>query len=75
MGFCSGTEIFDDVARHIIDTDWSEQQQSDVLIVLIVALDNHDWDCHQDSAYYDHPIIQKAMKAVHPDRVEDEEQE
>jgi len=31
------------------------------------AMENEDWDCQGDSAYYDHPIIKRVWKDLDPD--------
>lgn len=51
MGFCSGTDIFDPVAKFVLESDQSETAKEGVLRELIIALWDHDWDCESDSAY------------------------
>jgi hypothetical protein len=41
---------------------------------LIESLEDGDWDCQQDSAYYDHPIVRKAFMELHPDWFEEEDE-
>lgn len=67
MGWCSGTDIFDPVAKFVIYSDLSEQRKYDILHVLIEALENHDWDCEQDSRYWSNPIVQRVMADLNPD--------
>jgi hypothetical protein len=67
MGWCSGTEIFDPVAKYIINSEMPAQSKRDLLKVLINALEDHDWDCQQDSGYYNFPIVERAFLELHPD--------
>jgi len=58
MGWCSATEIFDDVAEVVIDNAAiPEEQRIAVLAKLYTALTDEDWDCQNDSKFYDHPIF------------------
>ncbi len=76
MGFCSGTQIFDDVADEIIDQRWiPEAYQRSLIRALVRALQDHDWDCEGHSRYYDHPIMQSVLRELNPDWFEDEEDE
>jgi hypothetical protein len=72
MGWCSGTTIFDDVAEFVIDNDINEQDGLNLLVRLIGALENEDWDCQGDSRFYDNPLVHKAFEALHPDWFEDD---
>lgn len=72
MGWCSATEIFDKVLAEIIDTDLPEENQERVVRVLIDALEEGDWDCQQDSSYYDHPFVREIFEDLHPDWFRDE---
>lgn len=74
MGWCSGTEIFDAVAKYVVSTDQPEDVQVNLLLTLADAMEDMDWDCQQDSAYYDHPIVQKVMRSLHPDWFDDEDE-
>lgn len=71
MGWCSGTSIFDGIAEFVIENGIDEQDSVNLLVRLIDALENEDWDCQQDSHYYNNPIVQKAFEALHPDWFED----
>lgn len=73
MGWCSGTDIFDKVAEKLIDMKLPEEQQEEILTVLIDEMENHDWDCQSDSAYYGTPLMDKILKKLHPHWYEDEE--
>ena len=64
MGWCSGTEIFDQIAAIILSDKPLDKKAT--LKTVIKSLEDGDWDCQQDSAYYDHPLVQEAMKELHP---------
>jgi hypothetical protein len=72
MGFCSGTDIFDPVVETVLDTTLSDEDKFIVIYALADSLENHDWDCQQDSYFYDHPVVQRVMQALHPDWFEAE---
>lgn len=72
MGWCSGTEIFDKVLKEVINTDLPAENKDRIVRVLIDALEDGDWDCQADSRYYKHPIVQHAMRDLHPDWFTDE---
>lgn len=69
MGWCSATEIFDDMCSALLDEEKPEVEA--LLSRLITVLEDNDWDCQPDSAYYDHPIVQKLMREKHPRWFED----
>jgi hypothetical protein len=71
MGWCSGTYIFDAVAKVLLDDKPVDKKA--MLITLIDALEDGDWDCHSESAYWDNPIVREAMKERHPSWFEDEQ--
>ncbi|MFH1184527.1 MAG: hypothetical protein V1755_05750 [Chloroflexota bacterium] len=73
MGRCSATEVFDPVACLLLDpdSDLSTENIQSILERLIVALEDYDWDCQQDSEYYNHPTVQKIMRKLHPKWFED----
>lgn len=64
MGWCSGTEIFDGLAKDIIQEN--EERTIRLLESIIIALENHDWDCQFDSGMIDNHLVQQAFKKVHP---------
>ena len=73
MGWCSGTKLFDDLCSVFFDpklTDFGV-----ILKRIIVAFEDMDWDCHQDSDYWDTPVVQKAMRELHPDWFEEDEED
>ena len=68
MGFCSGTEIFDKVAEHVLNSsELSEDMKYSIVKTLIEVLEDHDWDCEQDSEYFRNPIVLRAMQTINPD--------
>lgn len=67
MGWCSATTIFDNVAKFILSTDKPDQEKVEVLTALVDVLEDNDYDCQQDSAYWDHPIVQRVYREMHPD--------
>ena len=66
MGWCSGTTVFDRVAKAILECDASEDTKVLLLCALTEACEDHDWDCQDDSVHYDHPLVQRAFFIVHP---------
>lgn len=76
MGFCSGTQIFDPVVEYVLKkAQIPKGEQFAIIKTLVEALEDHDWDCQQDSAYWDHPAIQAVMKDIHPEWDEQESNE
>jgi hypothetical protein len=71
MGWGSGVYVFDAIAKALLDDKPVDKKSA--LKAVIVALEDGDWDTHQDSDYYDHPLVQEAMKELHPDWFEDED--
>lgn len=75
MGWCSATDIFDNVCKSVLDSAIPEEEQYRVLYNLANQLENEDWDCQSDSDYYKHPLVKRIMIELHPDWFEDEDQE
>lgn len=71
MGWCSGTEIFDSVVAALVDEEKPDVETT--IKQLINALEDGDWDCQQDSAYWGHPLVNKAFKDLHPSWFEDDD--
>lgn len=69
MGWCSGTNIFDAVAEVLLDDKPIDKKSA--LIAVINALEDGDWDCQVESEYWDHPMVQEAMRECHPSWFED----
>jgi hypothetical protein len=67
MGFCSGTDIFEPVAKVVLESQWSDEIKYTVIRELVDALENHDWDCQDESEYWQHPIVRRVFKDLHPD--------
>lgn len=73
MGWCNATEIFDAACRGILgDRQKITQGATKALGIIIDNLEDHDWDCQQDSEYWDHPIVQQLFKDRHPEWFEGE---
>ncbi len=64
MGWCSATLIFDNLADALLSD--KPQDAESTLRALACALEDADWDCQQDSDYWDHPVVQKIMRELHP---------
>lgn len=64
MGWCSGTNILDNVIEKLAAMNLPEEQQLEIVTVLIKAMEDNDYDCHSDSRYYGTPIMDKAMIAL-----------
>lgn len=67
MGWCSGTGVFDKMAKFIINSPQPEDQKVEALVHLAQALEDQDWDCQQDSDFYEDPIVRRALRQLHPD--------
>lgn len=67
MGWGGGTEIFDAVAKVLEpfcdENEYIEEQElaEDVLYSLLFELEKQDWDNHQESNYWDHPVVGKIL--------------
>lgn len=70
MGWCSATEIFDNVVGSLIGDSITTKKQT--IKNLIVALEGGDWDCQYDSAYIGHPLVRECFEEIHPGMFEDE---
>ena len=65
MGWNGGTQIFDTVANELdyLRNYVSLPQHSEgdyfkaVLVPLLCTLEDMDWDNHQESDYWEHPIV------------------
>lgn len=76
MGWCSGTDVFDPICALILRLNYlSQEQQVEILVAMINAFEDRDWDCQQDSKYWHHPVMMIAMRRVHPDWYEEETEE
>ncbi len=76
MGWCSGTEIFDEAVDAAKAAGVKGLNLRDFAIAMIKVLEDHDWDCQCESEYYEKPgMVQQAFKIMHPEWFEDEEDE
>ena len=59
MGWCSASDIFDTVARGLIQADASREVMFETLTPLIERLRADDWDCEYDSltVFRGNPVI------------------
>lgn len=64
MGWCSATVIFDQIAEIILSDKPVDKRLT--LKAVVAALEDGDWDCQRDSAYWDHPLVQEIMRERHP---------
>lgn len=67
MGWCSGTDVFDDIMRYVLSPDTDEIDKTKLVQVVIKALEDHDWDCHGDSIYRNDPLVMQVLRELHPD--------
>lgn len=63
MGWCSGTEIFDNVVGNLLDEKVSKEK---IIEDLIDVLTDHDWDCESDSEYFTHELVSKIFRKKYP---------
>lgn len=66
MGWCSGTDVFDKIGYFILYSKMSDELKHDIMLVVADTLEDHDWDCQNDSEYWTHPIVVEVMKELHP---------
>jgi hypothetical protein len=71
MGWCSATDIFDKVAKFVISAEADTEFKRETLMALIGALEEGDWDCQRDSAYWGDPLIESVFREMHPRWFED----
>jgi hypothetical protein len=69
MGWCGGTEIFDEVVGYALQAMPTAKQFEifGLIKATILVLEDKDWDCQCDSMYYDHPLVRKAFQEVNDD--------
>lgn len=76
MGWCSGTDIFDVMCEAMLDpeninvdpnTGLIMSNTKEVLKKVIVELEIMDWDCQQESEFWDSTMIQEIFKDLHPE--------
>jgi len=64
-----GTEIFDTVMDSLIQLDNLNDSVDlySLIVGLIRTLQKHGWMCVGESRYWDHALVQSALKDLHPD--------
>lgn len=67
MGWCSATTIFDAMCKYLLESTRPDEEKVADLKVLAEQLEDGDWDCQQDSDYYDHPVVRRVFQELHPD--------
>lgn len=67
MGWSTGTSIFDAVVRQVLALNVDDDEKKMVIIPLIEALTDQDWDGESESDYWDHPLVRACFKEVLPD--------
>lgn len=72
MGWSSGTHLFDAVCGEVLVGRSKKIAKTDVIAILVAAMEDSDWDTHQDSEYWDHPVVQEVMRELHPDWFDDD---
>ncbi len=73
MGWCSGTDVFDPMVKFILQMAISDIDKRAIIAHLVVTLQDHDWDCESDSAYYGDPLVQSVFQELHPEWFEIDE--
>lgn len=69
MGWCSATDIFDRMVGIILGADdMRDTTQEELITALVEVLEDMDWDCQYESAYWEHPFVKTVFKKLHPDR-------
>lgn len=59
MGWCSGTVVFDAVCDALLSEDKPDKKYA--IKALIDALCDMDWDCENESDYWDHPLVKECF--------------
>jgi hypothetical protein len=65
MGWCSGTDLFDKVMDALFKADTIDKER--FIEELILSFQNQDWDCEQDSEYWEHPVVNKVFRKMYPE--------
>ena len=73
MGWCSGTRIFDGMLSAFLNEDKLDKKE--FIKQTIIELEDMDWDCQMDSAYWYNPLVQEIFKELHPDWFEEDLEE
>ena len=72
MGWCSGTRLFDGMLSAFFNEDKLDKKE--FIKQTIIELENMDWDCQQDSAYWNESLVQEIFREMHPDWFEEEDE-
>lgn len=75
MGWCSGSQVFDDTVPYILAQDISNTAKYEIVKGLISALYKHDWDCDEDAQGHSNSIVRKAWQDLNPDYKPEEDEE
>lgn len=74
MGWASGTELFDKVIDAVLSelgpnirTSRYPEDMDNCIESIITAFEDADWDTQSESEYYDHPMVQRVFRVLHPD--------
>ena len=68
MGWCSATDLFDQVLDHVL----TEVKDPEAFVDWFYNyLADSDWDCEDDSRYSSHPYMEAAVRKRHPGWFED----
>lgn len=67
MGWCSGTELFDAMADIVLPMLETADQAAHYFEKAIDAFTNKDWDCINESRYWEHPDFKFAVSKLFPD--------
>ena len=65
MGWSSGTRIFDAICHILLSPAYLTKQAQ--LEAIIEVLEDEDWDGQNESTYWEHPIVSRAFKRIHPE--------
>jgi hypothetical protein len=71
MGWGSGVYVFDSICEGLLGEESLDKKA--ILKKVINALEDWDLDTHQDSDYYDDPLVQEVLKELHPHWFDDDE--
>ncbi len=58
MGWCGGTVVFDSVVEALLDPSTDKKY---AIKSLIEALEDMDWDCQNESDYWNHPLVKECF--------------
>ena len=67
MGWCSGTQLFDDVMKTVLTFAQTDAERVYLFKEMIDLFTDKDWDCEGDSRYWSDPDFQLAYKLLFPD--------